>query len=229
MLQFADEVPPEATAYLGYRIAADALCDPRGRLVRVTPTRRTAMHELPDGSRIFCKMRHGRRGDALREWCALAQLPALGIPVPRPLFFAERGSQTCVGMAGVPGRPMDARLVEGAGYQAGLRGMPGILRRLHRAGWVYRDMYWNHVFSCADDLYLVDVERAFRPRFRFERWVVKDLAGLLASVPVDAPLTRSECLRFLRRSLDARADWKRIARRVVAKAEQIRAHVTKYP
>lgn len=229
MLQFADEVPPEAAAYLDYRSAADALCDPRGRLLRVTPTRRTAMHELPDGSRIFCKVRYGRRRDALREWRALRALPALGIPVPRPLFFAERGPQTCVGMVGVPGRPMDVLLVEGTGHRAGLRAMPGILRRLHGAGWVYRDMYWNHVFSCADGLHLVDVERAFRPRLRFERWVVKDLAGLLASLPADAPVSRSECLRFLRHSLDAGADWRRIAGRVMRKAERIRAHVTRFP
>ena len=109
--------------------------------------------------------------------------------------------------------------------------MPGLLRHLHEAGWVYRDMYWNHVFADEDaaGLWLVDVERAFRPRQPFARWVVKDLAGLLASWP-DGAGSRVAALRFLFAYLsDERGDWKRLARRVVAKAAAIRAHVTKYP
>ena len=42
---------------------------------------------------------------------------------------------------------------------------------------------------------VIDVERMFRPRWLWRRWVVKELAALLASVPVAVPLRVG--LRFL--------------------------------
>jgi tRNA A-37 threonylcarbamoyl transferase component Bud32 len=230
MLEFAPETPQALQEGIGYRSASDAFLDPRGRLVRVTPRRRTSMLELADGTRIFCKMRRGRRADALAEWRALRELPALGVRVPQPVFLAISGGDSIVGMRAVPGRPMDALLREG-GFEEALRVLPARLRALHDAGWFYRDMYWNHVFlDPGAGIALIDAERVFQPRTRRDRWLVKDLAGLLSSVPQDARVGRTAALRFLRDYLGGLSgEWKDLARRVVAKADRIRAHVTRYP
>lgn len=247
-LQFAAGLAAPIRDYLDYREASDALLDPRGRLVRFTPSRRTVMQTLPDRSRLFCKFRIGRMADAVAEWGALHALAELGLRVPQPLFFARRGRASVVGMAGVPGRPMDALFAEGLGLARARGEMPRLLRRLHDAGWVYRDMYWNHVFTALDTdedcedqppassgrdaaanhLWMIDVERAFRPSFRRRRWIVKDLAGLLSSAP--ARVTSTDALRFLRSYLGGlENDWRALARDVAAKAGRIRGHVTRYP
>lgn len=203
------------------------------------------MQTLPDGSRLFCKFRDGHKADAAAEWRALHALAELGIRVPKPIFYAQRGSDSVLGMAEVPGRPMNALFAEGLGLQAAQQEMPGLLRRLHAAGWVFRDMYWNHVFLESGEaseaapgggsrqvkearLWLIDVERAFRPKFRQRRWIVKDLAGLLSSAPLECSSTQA--LRFLRAYLGGLEDgWKALVRDVVAKAASIRRHVTRYP
>lgn len=62
-----------------------------------------------------------------------------------------------------------------------------ILRRLHSAGLVHRDLYASHVFLDDTDgtgeLYLIDLARVFSPRSRRFRWRVKDLAQLKYSLP----------------------------------------------
>jgi tRNA A-37 threonylcarbamoyl transferase component Bud32 len=62
-----------------------------------------------------------------------------------------------------------------------------MVRSLHRAGYVHRDLYASHVFldesAAAGDLYLIDLARMFRPRLRKLRWFVKDLAQLKYSMP----------------------------------------------
>ena len=63
-----------------------------------------------------------------------------------------------------------------------------LVRTLHGAGYVHRDLYSCHIFlDLADDnlqLYLIDLARMFKPcRWRFFRWRVKDLAQLKYSMP----------------------------------------------
>jgi hypothetical protein len=110
------------------------------------------------------------------------------------------------------------------------------VRRLHDQGLVFRDLYWNHLFardlSPDSEPVFLDVERVFRPRWRWERWVVKDLAGLLASVPAALALRAGDGVRFLRSYLGA--DWPlrsrrhRLMRKIAAKAARIRAHRPRY-
>ncbi|MBP7935134.1 MAG: hypothetical protein KA354_10850 [Phycisphaerae bacterium] len=79
--------------------------------------------------------------------------------------------------------------------------------RFHRAGFVHRDLYLCHIFFDAQAeaepggdgrprFTLIDLQRVFRPKWRFRRWVIKDLAALSFSVPSDrvGPFER---LRFL--------------------------------
>jgi hypothetical protein len=239
-LELSPNLPASTHAYLGYLGAPDALLDPRGILLRFTPWRRTVMHVLPDGSRVFCKFRKGRSADAVREWHALQRLRVPGVELPRPLFLARRGATSVVGMAGVAGRALDALLAQRRGRWAAGVLMPAALRSLHRQGWVYRDMYWNHVFATFDaataprpeapPLAWIDVERVFKPRWRMRRWVIKDLAGLSASVPSGAAISRSDRLRFLRDYLGGLGPgWKALAKAVARKAARIEAHVTRYP
>ena len=65
--------------------------------------------------------------------------------------------------------------------------LAGLVRALHRAGHVHRDLYASHVFldesAGRARLYLIDLARMFRPRLRRRRWFVKDLAQLKYSMP----------------------------------------------
>ena len=67
------------------------------------------------------------------------------------------------------------------------RKLAKMVSTLHGAGYVHRDLYSSHVFLCAAGgpakLYLIDLARMFRPRWRWFRWVVKDLAQLKYSMP----------------------------------------------
>jgi len=62
-----------------------------------------------------------------------------------------------------------------------------LVRKLHASGLVHRDFYACHVFCHEDagrlELYLIDLARMFRPRWRCFRWYVKDLAQLKFSMP----------------------------------------------
>ncbi|MDY6912954.1 MAG: lipopolysaccharide kinase InaA family protein [Planctomycetota bacterium] len=62
-----------------------------------------------------------------------------------------------------------------------------MVRKLHAAGYVHRDLYAAHVFLHEADgrieLYLIDLARMFQPRWRRFRWRVKDLAQLKYSMP----------------------------------------------
>jgi hypothetical protein len=101
-----------------------------------------------------------------------------------------------------------------------------LIARLHDAGFAYRDLYWNHLFAALDaEPVLIDVHRAMRPRWRRRRWIVKDLAGLLASLP--GGYSRASCLRFLHRYAAGRPA-PTLVRAIIAKAERIRAHRPKY-
>lgn len=62
-----------------------------------------------------------------------------------------------------------------------------LVRKLHQAGCVHRDLYASHVFldesAGKPSLWLIDLARVFRPRWRMFRWRVKDLAALYYSMP----------------------------------------------
>jgi hypothetical protein len=209
-----------------------------GFSVRCTPRRRTVMAEIPALGVIFAKIRRGRRCDATAEWRWLHELPRLGLQVPKPIGFFREGRLSVVATAAVAGRGLDALLravhteqERAAALRFVCQVVAPLIRALHRHGLVFRDLYWNHLFAASlacRSVTFLDVERVFRPRFRMRRWRVKDLAGLLASAP--DPLPRTAALRFLSCYLcsDERPCAAQIARDVVKKAAQIRAHQPRY-
>lgn len=232
-LSFASSGGPLAIEALGYRSAREAIDDRTGRPVREVPHRRTSEHEV-GGFRVFRKVRDRRPADARREWEALLRLGELGIGVPEPLFLAEDGDETAIGMGAVPGRALLDLIAEEPewGRVFVVAAVAPMVRRLHGAGFVHRDLYWDHWFAVgpADPdgaAFLIDVERVFRPKpWLRRRYVVKDLAGLVASWP-DAVRARVVGLRFLRAYYGGglQSGWKRTARAVLRKAARIRAHV----
>ncbi|MEZ5962986.1 MAG: lipopolysaccharide kinase InaA family protein [Planctomycetota bacterium] len=229
---------------LGYRAACDAVDDPRGLTVRSTPRRVTLMQDLvvvpgvADGSsgqhrsvRLFRKVRLGAVAAAEQEWHGLDELSRRGFRVADPVFFARSGERTVVATRAVRGRPLGALFLD-AGADASLDAACSFVgvtvRRLHAGGLVFRDLYWNHLFatdvSLAAEPTFIDVERLLRPRWRWRRWVVKDLAGLVSSWPFAdvAPVA----LALVRAYLGA-AD-RALTDAVLAKAARIRRHVPKY-
>jgi heptose I phosphotransferase len=78
-----------------------------------------------------------------------------------------------------PGQPEAAEALSEA--------LVSLVRALHDAGLVHRDLYASHVFLHESegelDLYLIDMARVFAPMRRLFRWGVKDLAQLKYSMP----------------------------------------------
>ncbi len=210
-----------------------------GWTVRSIPHRTTLQYELEDGRSIFCKLRDRRPKDAEIEWRWLRDLPRLGFRAPQPVLLTRRANHTAVCTLQAPGRPVQLLMADAveAGQQASIQTyldtvVAPMLQRFHGSGLVYRDLYWNHLYAeSLDDLSteptFIDVERIFRPRFRWRRWQVKDLAGLVASLPPTANPTI--LLRPFHTYLGGRDQpWRPLAKSVLRKAARIRRHKPKY-
>ena len=220
--------------------AREVLRGRAGTPVRCVPHRRTLRHELADGRCVFCKLRDRRPRDAEVEWQWLHELPRLGFRVPRPVLLTRDRNHSAVCTLGVSGRPV--QLLIGEALEAGRwaevsayaeKAVAPVVRRLHRQRLIFRDLYWNHLYAKSlEDLSVeptfIDVERVFRPRWCWRRWQVKDLAGLVSSLPASAPpRILWPALRSYLGAFDGQA--RRLAKAVLRKAARIRAHRPRYP
>lgn len=208
-----------------------------GRTVRCVPTRRT-LAVVSNGTVLYAKLRRGDRGAAAAEWRWLHVLPLMGIATAAPVAWIARARRSLLVTRALPGRSLDAWACDAAraGWLPELvdwvcRDLAAFVRHLHRQNLIHRDLNAAHLF--VDDPRrggapaLLDVERVFRPRWRRRRWIVKDLASLLASSPVALPPLTG--LRFLRRYLDAPLyEHRRLMRAIATKAARIRAHRPKF-
>jgi tRNA A-37 threonylcarbamoyl transferase component Bud32 len=71
-------------------------------------------------------------------------------------------------------------------------------KKFHDSGYRHRDFYLAHIFYRNDGtLYLIDLQRAFKPQFLAERFRVKDIAQLYYSAPKSA-FSKTDRLRFYR-------------------------------
>lgn len=69
-------------------------------------------------------------------------------------------------------------------------------RRFHETGYCHRDFYLCHIFYSSDgSLSLIDLQRAFKPKWFRRRWILKDLSQLYYSAPGDV-VSRTDRLRF---------------------------------
>jgi len=112
-----------------------------------------------------------------------------------------------------------------------IKGLADFVRRFHETGFRHCDLYFSHIFYGDDgELYLIDLQRVFRPWLLRERFRVKDIAQLYYSAPAKY-FSQADRLRFYLRYSDSKkltgAD-KRFIRKVNARAKRIAAHDAKH-
>lgn len=234
----------------------DAMLSGEGRTVRCTPERRTVRLDLSGGeavsgegrglgrpSAIYLKLRphDGSGRGARQEAGALLTLAGVGLQVaPLVGFGFARGLGSVLLTEEVPGRSLDSWVADPATDLGRLRAfvlesaVPSV-QRLHSAGLCYRDLYWNHLYSAALDSAeapaWIDAERAFRPRrWRWRRWWLKDVAGLVSSWPLSAPGCGGAADRLaIRDALLERFELTPAERaQVLSRAERVRARQPKF-
>jgi heptose I phosphotransferase len=156
------------------------------------------------------------------EWCAIEALNRIAVTTPRVAGKGLRGQPPAALESFVV---MDAleNMVSLEHFKPAWGGTTGrqwvalkrtliqriadIARRVHGAGMNHRDFYLCHFLVCdrdwktwnsaqAVDLTLIDLHRVQMRACVPERWLVKDLGGLLFSA-LDAGLTRRDLLRFI--------------------------------
>lgn len=219
-------------------------------LLRRAPGRETRLHVAAGERRIEKRYTGGGgfeawrerlsgshpRSPARREYDALVELHAAGVPVPRALSCAEDGRRSTVTMTYVPhAETLDERLAIASEEERRRLGaqLLWVVLRLHLAGWYHRDLYLVHFLVRSGDagLCLIDLGRARRDESPRERWFEKDLAALEHSAP--ANVTRRERLRFLAGYLDGRGEQDRAGRRrfaagVLRRAARMARHRPKH-
>ena len=138
-------------------------------------------------------------GPAGVEFANVLAARAAGLPTMQGVACGEEPgflgpARGCVILTAVPGDAL-SRTMEGflrrhshddAAERLTLQ-LAKLVGAMHGSGYVHRDLYASHVFldeSQGDAaLYLIDLARMFRPRWRRFRWLVKDLAQLKYSMP----------------------------------------------
>jgi len=140
------------------------------------------------------------RSPAAVEFENIRTAHAAGLPTMRALVFGQEQNglgvqRSYLVFTAVPGEPLafcaqKFLAAHGPGSEPVCRltsGLADLVRNLHRAGYVHRDLYASHVFLDRRDgrldLYLIDLARMFAPRWRTRRWRIKDLAQLRFSMP----------------------------------------------
>jgi hypothetical protein len=208
-----------------------------GRTVRCVPSRQTLMAK--DQTETLFAKRYCSARRAAAEWRWLERLRGAGLAGPPPVALVRGRRGGMVVLGAVPGRSLDAWALDaaregwlGRWYDYLVADVAPWVRALHARGWIHRDLNLAHLYAedprGGGDPAVIDVERMLRPRLRWQRWVVKELASLLASSPVPTPPRVS--LRFLRAYLDgaSRSRRRRIARAVLGKAARVGARRPKF-
>jgi len=142
------------------------------------------------------------RSQAMRELESINLVCDAGVPTMEPVICGRQGgslgsARSYIIVSAVPGESLE-KSIAGFFDRYGLdspqtsqltRRMAELARRLHAAGLAHRDLYTSHIFLDDRDgrmeLYLIDLARVFRPRWRKFRWQVKDLAQIRYSMPED--------------------------------------------
>lgn len=115
--------------------------------------------------------------------------------------------------------------------RAVLEEVADIARTMHGAGFNHRDFYCCHIFIKQTDdgqrqWRVLDLQRVDRRRWFRRRWIIKDLAALNYSAPVNI-ISRTDRLRFLRHylgSVEAIRQASALLRDVVRKTDMILKH-----
>jgi tRNA A-37 threonylcarbamoyl transferase component Bud32 len=140
-----------------------------------------------------------RRSPGGVEFENIRSVRAAGVATMREIIFGEEfgllgARRSYLIVTSVPGDALERRFEDflrrhGAGEMTRrlTEKLAAMIKALHTAGHVHRDLYASHVFLDESDgdfgLYLIDLGRMFSPRWRKFRWKVKDLAQLKYSMP----------------------------------------------
>jgi hypothetical protein len=180
----------------------------------------------------------GARSVAGLEWSWMHRLHRDGIACARAVALGEelagrREIRSVLVSEAVPGQSLERWMphwpeLHPAKRRETLHGVARLVGKLHRKGYVHRDLYLSHIFyddsaQGGESVQLIDLQRVIRPRWRRERWIVKDLASLNFSTPQNC-LSRTERLRWLLVYLGTRkltASGRRLAYRVLGKTSRI--------
>jgi heptose I phosphotransferase len=174
------------------------------------------------------------------EYRIATALLQAGIPVPAPLAWGWRGHphqrQSFVILQAVPGEPAEVwatRLSADGPAESWhhkrrmVMALADLARRFHALGFRHRDFYLNHVFVSGSartmELSLIDLQRVFRPRWRSQRWQVKDLAQLNFSATREA-FSQTLRLRFFCHYLGVQSlkpEHKRLLHRILRKTRSM--------
>ncbi len=209
-----------------------------GQTVRCVPWRRTMM-AVSGSETLYAKLYRRKRRIAKLEWYWLHALPVLGFETAQPVAWVADRESSLVVTSAVTGRSLDSWAVDAAadGWLDGFfsyvcREVAPFARRLHDHQLIHRDFNCHHLFAThplsAGPPAVIDVERMFRSRWNRRRWVVKDLASLMASVPV--PVPPRVAFRFLKTyapDLSSR-QLRRFVRTVAAKVVRILSHQPRF-
>lgn len=130
---------------------------------------------------------------------SIVQIAQAGIATMQVIAWGEEGccgrGRSYLAVTAVPGEALERygddfwrRLLADAKSRGEFTAdLARLAASLHAAGLVHRDFYSPHIFANREDgrtrLYLIDLARVFRPRWRRFRWRVKDLAQLYHSMP----------------------------------------------
>jgi hypothetical protein len=115
--------------------------------------------------------------------------------------------------------------------RAFIEGLADFVKRFHEAGFRHCDLYFSHIF-CGDDgdLYLIDLQRVFRPWLLKKRFRIKDISQLYYSAPAKY-FSLTDRLRFYRGYWGKKrlsATDKRFIRKVNARSKRMAAHDAKH-
>jgi tRNA A-37 threonylcarbamoyl transferase component Bud32 len=163
---------------------------------------------------------------AQREWRALALLRAAGIPVPAPLAHVRLASgEHVVVMEWIDGAPLALALADTARRRPLLAAVGALVRALHDAGWVHRDLHRENILVANGAPVLIDLQAARRSRGAAAR--LRDLGRLDHSLR--RLLSRGDRVRLRAAALGADRPFDRESRaRVcavgVASLARARAH-----
>jgi len=175
-LRLSDDAGVDHSLYLK-RYGPERLADRLRRMVTYGPRRSPAIVEADNIRRVL--------NVGLKTMHPLLSGQDVG------LLFARRSFLI---VTAVPGEALERcgegfldRHEDDGAVEAMTADLAGMIRTLHEAGYVHRDLYASHVFlnetQAGAELYLIDVARVFAPRWRRFRWRAKDLAQLLYSMP----------------------------------------------
>lgn len=199
-----------------------SLCALQGETFRELESRRTLRTQIGAGT-YFVKLHFGvgwreiiknlAQGrlpvlGAANEWRALRRLTAAGVPTMTPVLYVRQGINPARQQSAIVTRALENKIsledfctAEPKEKRQLIRHIAGMAREMHAAGVNHRDFYLCHflmdIGTEADPvLHLIDLHRAQVRHTVPDRWLVKDLGGLLFSA-FDKQLTPRDLLRFI--------------------------------